>query len=189
MRRFKKMVIGLVVLSGLTYLYYTEVKPTVIFGLRSDYAHAIPHQQIPEGLTSLKAESCGACHTDIYKEWRTSIHAQAYDDPFFQAYWTKDKHTWVCLNCHTPLENQQPTLIKEIPRDRVERAMQEPNPHYDADYQREGVTCAACHVRDGVILGPFEDAKAPHPTKYDPMFRTTQLCYRCHSVVGAGAVL
>jgi len=187
MRWFKKILIGLIVLVGLTYLYYTEVKPTVIFGLRSDYAHAIPHQKIPEGLTSLTAESCGTCHTEIYKEWRTTIHAQAYTDPFFQAYWTKDKHTWVCLNCHTPLENQQPTLITKIPRDRVERAVQEPNPHYDADYQREGVTCAACHVRDGVILGPFANAKAPHPTKYDPMFRTTQLCYRCHSVVGGPA--
>jgi hypothetical protein len=163
------------------------VKPTVIFGLREDYAHAIPYQTVPEGLTSLKAESCGTCHTDIYNEWKTSIHAQAYTDPFFHAYWTKDKHTWVCLNCHAPLENQQPTLIKDIPRDRVERAVQEPNPRYDQEYQQEGVTCAACHVRDGVILGPFDDAKAPHPTKYDPMFRTTQLCYRCHSVVGGPA--
>ena len=187
MRWFKKILIGLLVLGGLTYLYYTEVKPTVIFGLRSDYAHAIPHQKIPEGLTSLKAESCGTCHADIYKEWKTSIHAQAYTDPFFQAYWTKDKRTWVCLNCHTPLENQQPTLIGDIPRERVERAVQAPNPHYDSDYQQEGVTCAACHVRDGVILGPFEDAKAPHPTKYDPSLRTTQVCHRCHSVVGGPA--
>ncbi len=187
MRWLKNSLIGLVVLGGLTYLYYTEVKPTVIFGLRSDYAHAIPHQKVPEGLISLKAEACGVCHTEIYKEWKTSIHAQAYTDPFFQAYWTKDNHVWVCLNCHTPLENQQPTLIKEIPRDRVERAVQEPNPNYDSDYQQEGVTCAACHVRDGVILGPFEDSKAPHPTKYDPMYRTPQLCHRCHSVVGGPA--
>lgn len=187
MRRFKKILIGCVILGGLTYLYYTEVKPTVIFGLREDYAHATPYQRIPEGLTSLSAASCGTCHTDIYHEWKTSMHAQAYTDPFFHAYWTKDKHTWVCLNCHSPLENQQPTLIKDIPRDRVERAVQEPNPHYDKDYQQEGVTCAACHVRDGVILGPFEDAKAPHPTQYDPMFRTTQICYRCHSVVGGPA--
>ena len=187
MRWLKRILIGLAVSSGLTYLYYTEVKPTVIFGLREDYAHAIPHQKVPEGLTSLKAESCGTCHTEIYNEWKTSIHSQAYKDPFFHAYWTKDKHTWVCLNCHSPLENQQPTLIKDIPRDRVERAVQEPNPHYDQEYQQEGMTCAACHVREGVILGPFEDAKAPHPTKYDPMFRTTQLCYRCHSVVGGPA--
>ncbi|MCP9448693.1 MAG: cytochrome c family protein [Nitrospira sp.] len=182
-----RSLIGFAVFGGLTYLYYTEVKPVVIFGLRSDYAHAIPYQEVPQGLTGLKAESCGVCHPDIYNEWKTSIHAQAYDDPFFQAYWTKDKRIWVCLNCHTPLENQQPTLIKAIPRERVERAVQEPNPRYDPDYQREGVTCAACHVRDGVILGPYEDAKAPHPTKYDPMFRTTQLCQRCHSVVGGPA--
>ena len=187
MRLLAKILIGLGVLAGLTYLYYTEVKPVVIFGLRTDYAHAIPYQKIPKGLTSLRAESCGTCHTDIYDEWKTSIHAQAYRDPFFHAYWTKDKQTWVCLNCHSPLENQQPTLIAEIPRDRVERAVQAPNPQYDADYQHEGVTCAACHVRDGVILGPFDDAVAPHPTKADPTFRTTQVCYRCHSVVGGPA--
>ncbi|HEY7531267.1 MAG TPA: hypothetical protein VH681_00635 [Nitrospiraceae bacterium] len=187
LRLLSKILIGLVVVAGLVYLYYTEVKPTVIFGLRSDYAHAIPYQTIPDGLTSLKAESCGSCHTEIYDEWKASIHSQAYRDPFFHAYWTKDKHTWVCLNCHAPLENQQPTLIKDIPRQRVEKAPQEPNPHYDADYQKEGVTCAACHVRDGVILGPFEDSAAPHPTKFDPSFRTTQLCYRCHNVISGPA--
>ena len=141
MRWFIRIMIGVVVVTGAVYLYYTEVKPTVIFGLRSDYAHAIPYQKIPEGLTSLKAESCGTCHTEIYNEWKTSIHSQAYKDPFFHAYWNKDKHTWVCLNCHSPLENQQPTVIKSIPRERVERAIQEPNPHYDAEYQQEGVTC------------------------------------------------
>ena len=187
MRWVMRSLIGLLVLVGIVYLYYTEVKPIVIFGLRSDYAHAIPYQKIPEGLTSLKAESCGTCHTEIYNEWKASIHAYAYKDPFFHAYWTKDKHTWVCLNCHTPLENQQPTVIKSIPRARVERAVQEPNPNYDAEYQKEGVTCAACHVRDGVILGPFEDSAAPHPTKFDPSFRTTQVCYRCHNVVGGPA--
>ncbi|MDF0645839.1 MAG: multiheme c-type cytochrome [Nitrospira sp.] len=177
-----KLTLGAGMLAGLVYLYYTEVKPTVIFGLRSDYAHAIPYQTIPKGLTSLKAESCGTCHTEIYNEWKTSIHSYAYRDPFFQAYWTKDKHVWVCLNCHSPLENQQPTLIKEIPRERVEKAVQELNRNYDPEYQQEGVTCAACHVRDGVILGPYEDSAAPHPTKFDPNFRTSQLCYRCHNV-------
>ncbi|MBI5672695.1 MAG: hypothetical protein HZC50_05420, partial [Nitrospirae bacterium] len=118
---------------------------------------------------------------------KTSIHAHAYEDPFFQAYWKKDKNIWVCLNCHTPLENQQPTLVKEIPRGRVEKAIQEPNPHYDPEYQKESITCAACHVRDGVIYGPFEDSVAPHLTKFDPNFRTTQVCNRCHNVVSGPA--
>lgn len=168
---------------ALVYLFYTELRPVVIFGLRSDYARAIPHQRVPEGIESLRAESCGACHREIYEEWKSSIHAKAYEDPFFQAYWKKDRNIWVCLNCHTPLENQQPTVIKDIPRGRVEKAAQVPNPHYDPEYQKEGVTCAACHVRDGTILGPFDDSAAPHPTQFDPSFRTTQICYRCHNVV------
>ncbi|HKN86038.1 MAG TPA: hypothetical protein VJV04_04215 [Nitrospiraceae bacterium] len=187
MRLAIKVLIGLAVVAGLVYLYYTEVKPVVIFGLRSDYAHAIPFQKIPAGLESLKAESCGQCHQAIYEEWKSSIHSKAYQDPFFHAYWTKDKHSWVCLNCHAPLENQQATLIKDIPRDRVEKAAQETNPQFDPEYQKEGITCAACHVRDGVIIGPFEDSAAPHPTKFDPNFRTAQVCYRCHNVISGPA--
>lgn len=187
MRRTATILLSAAVLAGLVYLYYTEVKPVVIFGLRADYARAIPYQEVPKGLDSLTAESCGACHREIYEEWKSSIHAHAYDDPFFQAYWRKDRNIWVCLNCHTPLENQQPTLIKEIPRGRVEKAVQEPNPRYDAAYQHEAITCAACHVRDGVVLGPFDDSVAPHPTRFDPSFRTTQVCYRCHNVVSGPA--
>jgi hypothetical protein len=187
MRRAVTILLSAAVLAGLVYLYYTEVKPVVIFGLRSDYARAIPYQEVPKGLDSLRAESCGACHRAIYEEWKSSIHAHAYDDPFFQAYWKKDRQIWVCLNCHTPLKNQQPTLIKDIPRGRVEKAVQEPNPRYDAAYQHEAITCAACHVRDGVVLGPFDDSVAPHPTRFDPSFRTTQVCYRCHNVVSGPA--
>ncbi len=187
MRRWKKSILVLLGMALLVYVYYTEIKPVVIFGLRSDYAKAIPYQEVPEGIQSLRAESCGSCHQEIYKEWKSSIHAQAFEDPFFQAYWKKDHNIWVCLNCHTPLENQQPTLIKEIPRGRVERAVQEPNPHFDPEFQIEAVTCAACHVRDGVVLGPYDDSVAPHPTQYDPAFRTTQVCYRCHNVISGPA--
>jgi hypothetical protein len=181
------ILVGAGVTAVLVYLYYTEVKPVVIFGLRADYARAIPFQTVPPGLESLKAESCGTCHTEIYEEWKSSIHAKAFEDPFFQAYWKKDRNIWVCLNCHTPLENQQPTLIKAIPRGRVEKAVQEPNLRYDPAYQKEAITCAVCHVRDGVILGPYDDSVAPHPTKFDPAFRTTQVCYRCHNVVSGPA--
>jgi hypothetical protein len=38
-----------------------------------------------------------------------------------------------------------------------------------------------------VIYGPFDDSVAPHPTKFDPNFRTAQVCYRCHNVVSGPA--
>ena len=55
MTPWRTIAVGSLALLGAVYLYYTEIKPVVIFGLRSDYAHAIPFQKIPEGLTSLKA--------------------------------------------------------------------------------------------------------------------------------------
>jgi hypothetical protein len=171
-----------VVVAGFLYIFYNELRPKVIFGLRQDFAHAIPLQVTPSGIPSLKAADCGKCHREIYEEWKTSYHAQAYVDPFFRAYWKKDGEVWICLNCHTPLENQQPELISEIPGNRVERAVKRPNPDFDAAFQEEGITCAACHVRNGVILGPFDDSVAPHPTQFDPRFRTTEVCYRCHQV-------
>src|SRR5207245_10111912 len=122
------------------------------------------------------------CHREIYEAWNTSYHAQAFTDPFFRAYWRKDGEVWICLNCHTPLANQQPALITEVPRNRVEKAVTAPNPDYDQALQQEGITCAGCHVRDGVILGPFDDSVAPHPTQLDPKFRTTEICYRCCQV-------
>ena len=162
--------------------YVAHVTSVLIFGLRADYRQAVPYQAVPAGLTSLRAEACGECHRAIYEEWRSSVHAQAFVDPFFQAYWRKDQNIWICLNCHAPLENQQPLLIKGLTKNNVEQPMTEPNPHYDPDYQLEGISCAGCHVRDGVILGPYEDAVAPHPTRYDPRFRTTEICYTCHQV-------
>lgn len=185
LRQRKRMatIMGIVVLIAIgVYLFYTELRPVVIFGLRDDFAHAITFQEVPEGISGIKAEDCGVCHREIYEEWKSSIHAKAFVDPFFQAYWRKDKQIWICLNCHTPLENQQPDLIKEIPRNRVEKAVKKPNPHYDPVFQQEGITCAVCHVRDGVILGPYDDSKAPHPTRYDPRFLTTDICYWCHQV-------
>jgi hypothetical protein len=182
-RAFEWSVLGIILVAGLfVYLFYNTLRPKVIFGLREDFAHAIPLQKTPSGISGLKAEDCGACHHEIYEEWKTSYHAKAYVDPFFRAYWKKDKEVWICLNCHTPLENQQPELIKEIPGNRVERAVKAVNPDFDPDFQQEGITCAACHVRDGVILGPFDDSIAPHPTQFDPKFRTTEICYRCHQV-------
>src|SRR5881628_491429 len=90
MRRAWTIILGsLTLAAGLVYFFYTAVRPAVIFGLRSDYARPIAYQPTPEGIGSLRAESCGTCHREIYEEWKTSIHAHAFDDPFFQAGWKK----------------------------------------------------------------------------------------------------
>ncbi|MBI5135915.1 MAG: hypothetical protein HZA24_01120 [Nitrospirae bacterium] len=174
--------IATLILAAGAWAYAEFVYSPVIFGLRDDFVQAVPNQTVPEGLTSLSAESCGACHREIYDEWRTSIHSQAYVDPYFQAYWQKDGHIWICANCHTPLQNQQPLIVTGLKGDKIQHPLTEPNPMFDPALQREGITCAGCHVRDGVVYGPYADSQAPHPTAYDPRYRTTEICYWCHQV-------
>lgn len=174
--------LALVLLLGVGLGLLSLLKSPVIFGLREDMKRAIPHQTVPSGVGGLSAEECGACHREIYEEWKTSIHSQAFTDPFFQSYWRKDRHIWVCLNCHAPLQNQQPTVVTGLRNGRINRPEEHVNPNYDESLQHEGITCAVCHVRDGVMMGPFDDAVAPHPTKYDPRYRSTDICYTCHAV-------
>ena len=139
--------------------------------------------QIPAGLTSLSAASCGACHAQIYADWRLSTHAHAWVDRQLQAEMTKSENRWLCQNCHTPLQVQHAQIPTGLVDEDVERPIWADNPHYDAALQAEGVTCAACHVRDGVIVGPTGAPTDAHPTRQDPTFKSADLCLRCHQAV------
>ena len=154
-----------------------------IVPLTKHWEKAIPHQEIPEGLASLTAESCGSCHQEIYKEWKQSTHAVAFQDLQFQAEWTKD-NTYVCLNCHTPLQNQQEFIITGLIDGDHKNPVKEPNPQFDQKLQLESITCASCHVRNGVVIGTIGTDNAPHKTLRDTVFLSEQLCIGCHNVVG-----
>jgi len=173
---------GFVLVAILLFFVYPKVHSKIIFGLREDFSKAVPYDKPVPGIPGIRAEECGTCHKEIYEEWKTSIHSRAYVDPFFQAYWNKDEHIWICLNCHSPMQPQQPWVIQGLEDGKVYKPIKADNPHYDADYQQEGITCAVCHVRDGVIEGPFENIEAPHPTRFSPRFRSTNICFTCHQV-------
>jgi len=165
-------------------LAYASFRKSLIYDLGQTTAVGVPYQEIPAGLTSLKAAECGACHQEIYAEWRTTMHAAAYTDPFFQAYWQKDEYEWSCLTCHTPLENQLKKRIVEFKGGDFYQPKFADNSRFDAELQQEGITCAACHVRDGVVYGPYpaEQLNAPHPVGFDERFLSESLCLDCHEV-------
>ncbi len=90
---------------------------------------------------SLRPESCGACHPVQWNDWKTSLHARTMgpgvagqlvemrvNDPATAA---------LCLTCHAPLAEQQPD-----------------DPAFDPALQRQGLVCAACHVRRHERFGP-----------------------------------
>ncbi|VAX22771.1 hypothetical protein MNBD_NITROSPINAE02-1922 [hydrothermal vent metagenome] len=138
---------------------------------------------MPEGLTSIHAEECGVCHEDIYNEWKTTIHSRAWDEPYFQADFAWDGYQQICLNCHTPLENQQENLVLGFRWNDKFDPILKPNPNFNRKLMHEGVTCAVCHIKDGVIVGPYDIKTDAHPTRQDTRFIDgSGVCRRCHSV-------
>lgn len=152
---------------------FAETRPTYEQPL-GDGLDAVP------GVASLSADSCAVCHAEIAAEWRTSVHSQAWIDPQYQVEIGKSGNRWLCLNCHTPLRVQQDRLAVGLENDDVERPILVDNPAYDAALRDEGITCAACHVRQGVIYGPGLGGNPPHPVVADPDYRSGALCERCH---------
>jgi hypothetical protein len=179
----RSLVIGstLAVLLGVVGFLATRGDALEFYETRPALERPVPLQRVPKGLKSLSAQECGTCHVEIYREWRQSAHAQAWTDPQYQGELHKDPAVnWLCINCHTPLVNQLDSLVVRLEGGDVSRPVRRANPAFNAALREEGITCASCHVRDGVVLGPFKDAQAPHAVRYDPTLRTTEVCERCH---------
>ncbi|MDZ4709570.1 MAG: multiheme c-type cytochrome [Saprospiraceae bacterium] len=152
-----------------------------IIPLTHGWEKPLPHQDIPVGLTSLSAEACGVCHIEHFKEWALSTHALAWKDLQFQAEIKKESSPYLCINCHTPLQNQQEYLVEGLINGDIYKPLKKKNPDFDKTLQQEGITCAGCHVRNQVIIGPTGTTKAPHKTIKDTAFLSEQLCISCHN--------
>ena len=153
------------------------------------WAFVLPSMPAPVPIPGLRAEDCGKCHETIYKEWKGSTHSHALSDLQFQAELAKkDSPRWLCLNCHTPLEDQRARLTLGLEDGDVMKPVQTENPRFDPVLRAEAVTCAVCHVRmdaqgKSYIRGVYGSKHAPHPVRKDPE-RLRSICLRCHDPVG-----
>jgi Cytochrome c554 and c-prime len=178
----RKTILLLVLLMLLIFLGWRFIRPLNIFVITDAFDRPEDTSMAPEVLADLGAKTCATCHQDFYEEWRTTIHSKAWTEPYFQTDWQFDNSQHVCRNCHTPLDRQQPHVILGFrDKDKWDPIM-EPNPEFDPDLQHEGVTCTACHLRDGKIVGVQGIQDAPHPVQQlsDP----NEVCVRCHVVDG-----
>lgn len=178
----KRRILLLAIVLLALFLGWRFIRPMNIFVVSEAFERPIDTAAAPALLKTLKAEECASCHRVFYDEWRTSMHSRAWTDSYFQTDWRFDGSQQVCRNCHTPLDRQQPQRVLGF-RDRDKwKPILVPNPDFDTALQHEGVTCAACHVRDGRIIGVIGDTDAPHPVSRieDP----NQVCLRCHVVEG-----
>ncbi|MCP4204298.1 MAG: hypothetical protein GY769_20475 [bacterium] len=140
-------------------------------------------QEIPEGLMDLRAASCGECHSEIYEEWRVSTHGQAWTDRQLQSEMAKSGNRWLCNNCHTPLLNQMESWAVDLIDGDVERPLYVRNPVFETAFRDEGITCAACHVREGAVEGPAGNSTPAHRTRKSERFSDETICLTCHQAV------
>jgi mono/diheme cytochrome c family protein len=116
----------------------------------------------------LSAQQCQGCHERTYQEWSRSRHAQAWSNELFTESFKDRRSPW-CVHCHAPLAEQ---------RDQVflgESAQPE--------LLQEGVNCATCHLRDGVLLSgraPSQAAQQAHRIRHEPSLGTADFCGGCH---------
>jgi len=139
-------------------------------------------QQIPEGLASLSAQSCNSCHYAAHDQWKDGAHAHAWRDPVYQEALARVGDATLCASCHLPLANQQPRLAASYRDGEVDRPELQLNEAWDAGLMSEGVTCAACHVREGKVLGPHAVEGGPHEVVQTDELTDSAMCAACHQL-------
>ncbi|MGH7551281.1 MAG: multiheme c-type cytochrome [Gemmatimonadota bacterium] len=159
--------------------------------LEAHWQRPIPPQgPPPEGwlpiATDLDPSACGACHIAQYRDWSSTFHAGAYSpglEDQLVAWFENDPATVTsCMACHGPLTEQ----LRRVAPDSGEWVE---NPVHDPGLERQGVVCAACHVRDWRRYGPPRRdgsvAPAPPGTPHEGAIRRTEFessrfCAVCH---------
>lgn len=163
----------------------------------SYWKRPIPLQGLPppsftEKETSLSPEACGSCHTQQYADWKESLHSKSMGPgPWGQIIdltHSSPEEAIQCMTCHAPLSEQIPLVAKKTDR---EKRTYEKNPHFDSKLQLQGITCAACHVRQHQRFGPLK-AEGAATTEYPagmpnhagvqrtPYFDKAEFCRDCH---------
>lgn len=122
-------------------------------------------------LSVAMAGECADCHPIQAAQHATSTHASAFETPVFRATWDEHPQGW-CVTCHLPDAADQATIAPEGLK---------PDGFYATD-RGGGLSCATCHVRDGVVLTadrPGPRARAAHPMKHAPTLGS-EGCIPCH---------
>ena len=146
----------------------------------------------------LDPETCKTCHPQHYREWASSMHAYAAEDPVFSAMNRRAQRQTdgsigeFCVKCHAPMAVSMGATRDGLNLD-------------DVPQKLKGVTCYVCHNATGVgehfnndiqlandnVMRAALDApihSPAHATRYSDLLdgnrrRSSELCGSCHDVV------
>jgi hypothetical protein len=136
----------------------------------------LDHGRLPDGLANPSAQGCHACHDLPFDTWQSSPHARGPSAAMRLAA-AESGDGAACLSCHLPLRAQQGERLLGV---------ELPGP-WDATLASEGVTCAACHLRRGAVVGPTPQINAPHSSAWRDDLGSAETCAACHQLTWPGA--
>jgi len=155
--------------------------PPKTFGPVFEHAPPVQVGKLPPSLANGTSQACAACHSDQVSTWQASGHAHAA----FNTQWRESARIAdnpACTGCHLPLMIQLPELYDpENPS-----AGTTPNPNWDAGLAAEGITCIACHLRDGRMLSDQTTDGGPHRVGHAPDLADGTACAACHQLTWPG---
>lgn len=120
------------------------------------------------------SDSCRACHADVFAEWETSFHAQAFTDPLVLAKEQSNNfRKEECIPCHAPAP------VFEHGIGKLERVVER------VTAREMGVDCLSCHRAHDRVIGPAELAPSSRNAPCRPLARaelaSPALCAPCHN--------
>jgi hypothetical protein len=178
----KRQIIIITIVLGVVFIGWRLVRPMQIFVVSPSFERPVDTSKAPAMFATLSIGECATCHREFFDEWSPTIHSQAWSDPYFQVDWRFDGAPQLCKNCHIPLDRQQEHKVLGFYDREKWQPKLEINAEFDASLQHEGVTCNACHLREGKIIGVYGDGNAPHPV--EKISTGNEVCVRCHLVSG-----
>lgn len=145
----------------------------------------------------MQPETCQECHPKHYREWASSMHAYAAEDPVFLAMNRRGQRETdgelgdFCVKCHAPMAVREGATEDGLNLDEVPEHL-------------KGVTCYFCHnatevngthnnpielADDSIMRGGFRDPvpTSAHGAAYSPLLdgsnsRSADLCGSCHDI-------
>lgn len=167
--------------------------------LATHWADPLPPQGDPPSSfsaieASLAPEACGSCHAQQHRDWSTSLHRRTMGPGIlwqFAVFAPEQANR--CLRCHAPLAEQKALVARE--RGWPNAPATAPPTYVPADLHRQGLVCAACHVRAHRRYGPpgptpSDSSASPH-AGYEPAqaFGDSRFCAACHQFTPEGPSL
>ncbi|MCH7878915.1 MAG: hypothetical protein IH914_06345 [candidate division Zixibacteria bacterium] len=138
-----------------------ESEEDILAFLESHWSRPVaPQGEAPASFEAIEsrldAGSCGTCHSDQMRDWSGSQHSMAMSPGLLGQLLdmgADDRESrQACLRCHAPLAEQANELADFVSA--TLSAQGETTPDSGPQLFRQGMLCAACHVRDYQFYGP-----------------------------------